>query len=1086
MLILFSDDPFAPLAGKPAGGRLVRGWGLLWRGPSRRARAAPRETVRAEFFVTEPKAPAELAAQTQRALEESEDRYRDLVEHIHDLVGTHDLSGRILSINRAGREAAGIDEETLLKGNLRDFLAPEMRDRFQDYLAAIRRVGRATGLMIVVAGSGERRVWEYDNTLRTDGVGEPIVRSMARDVTAKRQVEGALRESEARYRRFFEADLSGAFVSTPEGKILDCNPAFARLLGFESVEAALSADAASLYPASGERERFLSHLRRERALQSVEAELIRRDGARITVLSNVIGVFDGQDRLVRFFGFLFDITERKRAEGELARTVREWQSTFDAANDAICVLGADQRVLRSNRTAEQLFDRPAADIAGRYYWEIALGTAQPIPGCPVQRARTSLRRETMELQIGERWFEVTADPMVNEAGEFSGAVHTVSDVTERRRAEQTLHTSEERLRVGLNAANIAVFDQDMDLRYVWMYQPQLGYGSEEVVGHTDADLLPLEAARHVMEIKRRVLESGQRERAEIPVSVGGQTFVYDLVAEPLRDASGAIVGLTGASLDITERKAAEEEKETLRAQLAQARKMESVGRLAGGVAHDFNNALTVIMGHAALALEQVGQEGPLHGHLEEIQKAGQRSADLTGQLLAFARKQAVAPAVQDLNRTLEGLLRMLRRLIGEEIVLTWMPGTGIRLVEIDPSQVSQLLTNLCVNARDAIAGVGKVTIETSNVTFDEAACSSRPGSSPGDYVRLAVSDDGAGMGKDVLEHVFEPFFTTKALGRGTGLGLATVYGIVKQNQGYINVTSEPGEGSTFEIFLRASSKDAVQAEAGRAGGAEEAPRGCGETVLLVEDEAPVLRLGETMLEQLGYTVLCAGTPGEAMRKAQSHPGAIELLVTDVVMPEMNGKDLAERVRAARPKIRCLFVSGYTADIIAHRGVLDEGIRFLQKPFSVRDLAFKVRDALDDGERAATDVGAKGQRVLYVDDDPQLVELARWTLGKLGHDVTGYTDPAAALDEFQRRPGEFDAVVTDLAMPGLSGLELTRRLLAARADVPVVVTSGYVSEENETAARAAGARAVLQKASTVEEMGVLLDRVLRAFEGSGNR
>jgi CheY-like chemotaxis protein len=321
-----------------------------------------------------------------------------------------------------------------------------------------------------------------------------------------------------------------------------------------------------------------------------------------------------------------------------------------------------------------------------------------------------------------------------------------------------------------------------------------------------------------------------------------------------------------------------------------------------------------------------------------------RSANLTRQLLAFARRQTIAPKVLDLNEAVAGTLDMLRHLIGESVRLSWTPGAGLWPVKMDPAQIDQVLANLLVNARDAIDGVGQVRVATRNVILDEAFCAGRGGCVPGEYVALSVADDGCGMEKDVLDRVFEPFFTTKGVGQGTGLGLATVYGIVKQNVGYIDAASMPGEGTTFDVYLP-SMAGHVPEEAPAAGAAVE-PRGLGETVLLVEDEPAMLDVEAEMLADLGYSVLKAGRPGQALSLAGAHSGSIHLLVTDMVMPEMNGRDLAQRLAAIRPGIRCLFVSGYTADVIASRGVLDDGVRLLEKPFSRRDLAIKLRQALE--------------------------------------------------------------------------------------------------------------------------------------------
>lgn len=390
-----------------------------------------------------------------------------------------------------------------------------------------------------------------------------------------------------------------------------------------------------------------------------------------------------------------------------------------------------------------------------------------------------------------------------------------------------------------------------------------------------------------------------------------------------------------------ERREAEQDRAILQNQLMQAQKMESVGRLAGGVAHDFNNMLGVILGHVEMAEEQINPADPLMQDLREIKKAATRSADLTKQLLAFARKQTVSPKVLDLNSTVESLLKMLRRLIGEDIDLAWLPGNSLWPVKIDPTQVDQILANLTINARDAIAGVGRVTIETANLVLDDDYCADHMGFLPGNYVLLTVSDDGCGMDKETCEHIFEPFFTTKAVGQGTGLGLATIYGIVKQNSGFINVYSEPGKGTTFRILLP---KHIGKTKFDQDKPAEVVQPGQ-ETILLVEDEPSILLLGKRMLERMGYLVLAAATPGAALQMAEQHDGNIHLLLTDVIMPEMNGRDLAKRLLSLYPHMARMFMSGYTSDVIAHHGVLDEGVQFIQKPFSKAELSAKVREAL---------------------------------------------------------------------------------------------------------------------------------------------
>ncbi|MGC8495138.1 MAG: response regulator [Syntrophobacteraceae bacterium] len=415
----------------------------------------------------------------------------------------------------------------------------------------------------------------------------------------------------------------------------------------------------------------------------------------------------------------------------------------------------------------------------------------------------------------------------------------------------------------------------------------------------------------------------------------GVLYTEEATISPVLNAMGKIVNYVAVKRDITEHLRLSE-------QLHQAQKMESVGRLAGGVAHDFNNMLGVILGHAEMAMEQIDRSHVLFGDLMEIRKAAERSAVLTRQLLAFARRQTSSPKLLDVNETLDGMLKMLRRLIGEDIDLAWLPGRNIWTIKIDPSQIDQILANLCVNARDAITGVGKITIQTENTCFDKAGSSEHPELMPGEFVAITVSDDGCGMDKKTLEHIFEPFFTTKEVGKGTGLGLATVYGIVKQNQGFIEVFSEPGRGTRFKIYLPRTEEQTKEKSPARL---KRDLRGK-ETVLLVEDEEPMLALGRTILQRHGYEVLATRSPAEALEMAKHHPGPIHLLITDVVMPEMNGKDLRDRLVEVKPGFKNIFMSGYTADVIAHHGILDANVNFLQKPFSIHNLVERVREVLD--------------------------------------------------------------------------------------------------------------------------------------------
>ncbi len=490
-----------------------------------------------------------------------------------------------------------------------------------------------------------------------------------------------------------------------------------------------------------------------------------------------------------------------------------------------------------------------------------------------------------------------------------------------------------------------IYLKDKNGKYLFVnskWSDSFHLANEKVKGKTDFEIFCPEIAASFIKNDKEVLESGQTiDRNEnIPFEDG--TRSYQSIKFPVRNRQGDIFALCGISIDITARKNAEVEKEKLQKQLQQAQKMESVGRLAGGVAHDFNNMLTAIMGYAELILMQMSPESPFYNYLEEIKKVAERSSDLTAQLLAFARRQNIQPKAMDLNKSVSGMFNMLKRLIGEDVLLEWKPGLDLKKIKMDPSQIDQILANLCVNARDAITQDGIITIETDNVELDERFCQTQTGICPGEYVMLSVKDNGRGMNREVLSHLFEPFFTTKTLGKGTGLGLATVYGIMKQNNGVINVSSESGSGTVFKLFFPCftGEPDKIQTIIDT-----NIPKGFGETILLVEDELYVLRLAQKMLVSLGYHVLAANSPGEAMKLAEIHSKEIRLLLTDAVMPGMNGRELAKRVQKIKSDIPCLFISGYTADEIAPQGILDEGMNFIQKPFSMQLLGVKVRESM---------------------------------------------------------------------------------------------------------------------------------------------
>jgi PAS domain S-box-containing protein len=555
---------------------------------------------------------------------------------------------------------------------------------------------------------------------------------------------------------------------------------------------------------------------------------------------------------------------------------------------------------------------------------------------------------TMELRIRRcdgqwRWMRLCSRPRRESDGQvlWDGVA---TDITERKQSEAERRRLSDIIEKSLN--EIYIFDSQT-LSFLHANHgalKNLHYTLEEIKALTPLNLKPELSEKEFRGMIRPLLANELEAITFETVHRRADGSLYPVsVNLQLVDAENDRVFLA-IIFDITERKRAEEEQQKLQAQLTQAQKMESVGRLAGGIAHDFNNMLSVIVGRVEMALMKSDTDHPLATDLREILKAAHRSEELTRQLLAFARKQPNEPTVLDMNVTVGEMIKMLQRLMGEDIELCWKPGDSGCLVKADPSQLTQILINLCVNARDAIDGVGRVIIETATMTFDDNYCATHSGLSPGEFVQLTVSDSGCGMDKETADRIFEPFFTTKEMGKGTGLGLATVYGIVSQNNGFISVHSKPEQGTTFRIYLPREKSGASAPKDGSSGALE----GGNETILLVEDEPAVLEIGRVLLESLGYRVMSTGDPLEAIRLTRESREQVDLLITDVIMPKMKGSELARNLQSLHPHLACLFMSGYPADVIGSRGVLEEGVHFIQKPFSLMGFTAKVREVLDQG------------------------------------------------------------------------------------------------------------------------------------------
>jgi PAS domain S-box-containing protein len=765
----------------------------------------------------------------ETALAESEERFRAVVEAIPDLVWLKDAEGVYLACNRRFERFFGAAEDKIVGRTDYEFVPRELANFFRDHDRKAMAAGGPTvnEEWVTFASDGHRELLETIKTPMCDPQGRLVgVLGVGRDITGRKQVEEALRNSEAILRSVFLAAPVG--ISIVKDRVCKhVNTYWCKYFGYADEEI-VGKDTGFFYESDEEYGRLGRELYGDlsaRGLVSVETRLRRRDGVFRDVVITAAPI--SQDDLsAGTVVITHDITENKRAAEALRESELRYRTLADSGQALIWTSGLDKKC--------DYFNQPWLQFTGR----------------------------TLNQELGDGWVE---------------GVHP----EDLERCVQTY---------------VAAFDR---------HEP---FSMEYRL-------------RHVSGEYRWLQDNGM----------------------PRFDREGQFLGYIGHCLDITGHKQAEAEREKLQAQLNQAQKMESIGRLAGGVAHDFNNMLAAILGHAELALEKMDPTQPIFEDLQEIQKAAERSADLTRQLLAFARKQTVSPRVLDLNATVAGMLKMLRRLIREGIELVWLPGVELGPVKMDPSQLDQILANLAVNARDAIGGVGTFSIATQNATLDWAGCVGHADAVPGEYVVLLVSDTGCGMTKEVLAHLFEPFFTTKGIGEGTGLGLATVYGIIRQNHGFVTVDSLPGHGTTFTIYLPRYNNKAAPMQAN----VSVAPVARGrETILLVEDEPVILNIVTTMLERLDYTVLAAATPGEAIRLARERHGEIHLLMTDVVMPEMNGRDLAKNLLSLYPNLKRLFMSGYTADVIAHHGVLDEGVNFIQKPFSKSDLAAKLREVLD--------------------------------------------------------------------------------------------------------------------------------------------
>ena len=632
------------------------------------------------------------------------------------------------------------------------------------------------------------------------------------------------------------------------------------------------------------------------------------------------------------------------SSGELARNLSLLRGITEGTTDAVFVKDLTGRYLMINSAGARFLGKSAADVLGKDDAELF----DPEVG------RDIMMRDRKVVQSGEtqtyeepgtaagvsRLYLATKGPFRDPNGQIIGLLGICRDITDRKRAEEEIRQSQQKLRIHFEHTPLAVVEWDMEFR-VAAWNPSaeriFGYTREEALGRHASFIVPPQFRPQVDQTWQALIkQAGGVRSMNDNLTKDGRQISCEWYNTPLVDDSGRVLGVASLVHDVTERVALEE-------RLRQSQKMEAVGRLAGGVAHDFNNLLTVILGYTQIMADGLPAGSRLADSTGQIKSAAERAAGITRQLLAFSRKQVLSPRIINLNDTMMNLDSLLRRLIGEDIEVLTVPENDLGSVKADPGQIEQVIMNLALNARDAMPNGGKLTLETANAQLDASYASEHQPITPGRYVMLAVSDTGEGMSPEVQARIFEPFFTTKEVGKGTGLGLSTVYGIVKQSGGYIWVYSEPDRGTTFKIYFPCVDQAAELLASDKR--PNNAMRGS-ETVLLVEDDSQLRQLSSSVLTHCGYRVLVACGPDEGLAIAKANHKDIRLLVTDVVMPGMNGRQLAEKILQVSPNMKVLYISGYTNNAIVHYGVLDKGLWFLPKPFTLSALVSKVREVLD--------------------------------------------------------------------------------------------------------------------------------------------
>lgn len=884
---------------------------------------------------------AEQARQSAEAL------LQKLVEN--SLVGIQILQdGKYVFVNAKGAEIFGYTSDELLAleswtavvaDDDRDMVVDQVRRRLSGELPYAHYCFR--GLR------KDRKIIDVEvRSNRVEFLGRPAVLGMLLDITERRRSEAEMQRTTDLLRAIAEWSPDAVFIKDRDGRYLLFNPAAARFVG-RSVEEVLGRDDSDLFDEQSAR-LIMDRDRHVMATGIIETEeeVLTALGITRTFLATKAPLRDKEGVIIGVIGISRDISQRKRAEAERDHLLERLRLQVERLPLGCLLTDAEFRIVDWNSAAEQIFG---------YRKEQVLGMGPPYSRITPPEARTSVLGILERIRAGDMGAHqvnenLTADgrtiicewnntPLMDADGSFIGMVSIAQDITGRRDAEQALQLRDRAIQAATQGILITDLAQrDNPIIYVSPgFEKLTGYSAAEVVGRNCRFLQGPGTDRETVARLRSAIGNGQSCTVELlNYRKDGTSFWNELSISPVRDEQGRLTHFVGSQMDVTARRKLEE-------QLRQVQKMEAVGRLAGGVAHDFNNLLTIINGYSELIQDSLAPDNPLAEHVEQIKQAGERAAALTKQLLAFSRKQMMRPVVLDLNLLIPNMQKMVHRLIGEDVELTFRLDPDLRKIQADKGQMEQVLLNLILNARDAMPDGGSLVVETGNVDLDDGYVATHSECRPGPHVLLCVSDTGCGMDKETVARIFEPFFTTKEADKGTGLGLATVYGIVRQSNGHIEVSSEPGQGTTFKIYLPADPAGASEGDLSP--GATETRKGT-ETILLVEDEDGVRGLTSRILQSSGYRVLDAANGHDALKRIEEYQGPIHLVITDVVMPAMGGRQLVEKLRDRLPTVKVLFMSGYTEDAVLRRGIQESESDFIQKPFTADSLRDKVRQVLD--------------------------------------------------------------------------------------------------------------------------------------------